>query len=212
MKNVYDILLNFKKNPYEFYEWNIDDDIKHIKKIPSFKVDNNSLYEIMNYDVVFSSDFLEKIKDKTEVFYNRQVKRLEYSCIFFNEELALAIVTNEKGMVIGKSKLLFDESDDVIVSGCDLDNYKPNYNVIKKTSQDLKYTRKESKEIMILNKYLDNIYEKKEKDELKYMYLECFDKEEDDILKAYSKLKQHITNADFNIINKLKSLIKVLKK
>jgi len=212
MKNVYDILLNFKKSPYEFYEWNTDDDIKHVKKIPSFKVDNNTLYEIMNYDVVFSSDFLEKVKDKTEIFYNRQIKRLEYSCIFFNEELALAIVTNEKGMVIGKSKLLFDESDDVVVSGCNAEVYKPNYNVIKKTLEDLKYTRKESKEIMILNKYLDNIYEKKEKDELKYMYLECFDKEEDDILKAYSKLKQHITNADFNIINKLKSLIKVLKK
>ncbi len=212
MKNVYDILLNFKRKPYEFYEWDTNDDIKHIKKIPSFKVDNNTLYEIMNYDVVFSSGFLEKIKNKTEIFYNRQIKKLEYACIFFNEEISLAIVTNEKGIVMGKSKLLFDESDDVVVSGCNVETYSPKYNVIEKSFQDLKYTRKESKEIMILNKYLDSIYDKKGKDELKYMFLECFNKEEDDILKAYSKLKQHITNADFTIINKLKSLIKVLKK
>ena len=37
MKNVYDILVNFKKRAYEFYEWNKEDDIEHIKVIPSFK-------------------------------------------------------------------------------------------------------------------------------------------------------------------------------
>ena len=33
MKEVYDLLLNFKKIAYEFYEWNNDDEIINIKKI-----------------------------------------------------------------------------------------------------------------------------------------------------------------------------------
>ena len=33
MKNIYYILVNFKKIPYEFYEWNKEDDVKKKKKI-----------------------------------------------------------------------------------------------------------------------------------------------------------------------------------
>ena len=31
MNYIYDILLNFKKEFFEFYEWNLNDDIIHIK-------------------------------------------------------------------------------------------------------------------------------------------------------------------------------------
>ena len=33
MKNIYDILVNFKKIPYEFYEWNKEDDERGCRKI-----------------------------------------------------------------------------------------------------------------------------------------------------------------------------------
>ena len=46
MKNIYDILVNFKKIPYEFYEWNKEDDVKHVKKMPSIKVSDSALYDI----------------------------------------------------------------------------------------------------------------------------------------------------------------------
>lgn len=212
MKNVYDILVNFKKNPYEFYEWEASDSINHIKKIPSFKVDDVTIYEVMNYDINVSHEFLEIVKDNTEVFYNRAIKKIEYACVIFNDEFSLAIIFDETGRVTGKSKLLFDESDDVVSSGKNLDVYKLDYNVLDKTKVNLKFTRKENKIVTLLKRYLDNIYESKRYDELKYIYFECFNKEENDLFKAYSKLKHSISEADFNVINKLKTLIKVLKK
>ena len=40
MNYIYDLLLNFNENIYEFYDWNKTDNIKHIKKIPIFKIDS----------------------------------------------------------------------------------------------------------------------------------------------------------------------------
>lgn len=212
MKNVYDILVNFKKSPYEFYEWNTDDDIKHIKKICSIKVSDDTIKDIIENDCFVSKKFLEQIKCKTEFFYNRMVKIIEYACVIFNDDLALAIILDKNGYIIGKSKLLFDESDDVILNGKDLSVSTIKYNIIKKTDNNLKYTRNENKMISLINKYLEKIYKQEEKEELKYVYFECYNKTEEDIKKIYDKLKESISSADFNIINRLKTIIKVLKK
>ena len=212
MKNVYDILVNFKTVPYEFYEWNTYDDIKHIKKICSIKVSDDTIKDIIENDCFVSKKFLEQIRCKTEVFYNRMVKIIEYACVIFNDDLALAIILDKNGYIIGKSKLLFDESDDVILNGKDLSVSTIKYNIIKKTDNNLKYTRNENKMISLINKYLEKIYKQEEKEELKYVYFECYNKTEEDIKKIYDKLKESISSADFNIINRLKTLIKVLKK
>lgn len=212
MKNVYDILVNFKNKPYEFYEWEQKDSINHIKKIPSFKVNDQVMYEFMNYDVCISKEFLQEICDKTEVFYNRTIKTLPYACIFFNDECSIAVAFDETGKTIGKSKLLFDESDEVVEKGRELPYLNILYNVTSKQTGNNKFTRKENKVILLLTKYLDKIYETKKNDEIKYLYFECFDKEEDNVLNAYERLKQSIINANFKVINKLKTMIKVLKK
>lgn len=212
MKNVYDILVNFKKIPYEFYEWDKNDDIKHIKKIPSYKVDDLTLYDFINNEIIVSKEFLENIKERTEFFYNRTIKKVNYACIVFNEEVSLAVLFNETGEILGRSKLLFDEEEDVISSGKNLDVYEIKYNVIKIIKRNFDFTRNESKIILLLLKYLDKIYESNKMDELMYIYFECFNEKENDLKKAYIKLRQNIENSNFEVINKLKSLIKVLKK
>ena len=40
MNYIYDIVLNFNKEYYSFYEWNRKDNIINVKKIPLFLVDN----------------------------------------------------------------------------------------------------------------------------------------------------------------------------
>ena len=72
MKNIYDILVNFKKIPYEFYEWNKEDDVKHVKKMPSIKVSDSTLYDIFYNDAVVSKNFLDQIKDKTEILTGKR--------------------------------------------------------------------------------------------------------------------------------------------
>ena len=137
---------------------------------------------------------------------------MPYSCIVFNDETSLALMFDETGKVIGKSKLLFDESDDVVLSGANLKKYKIEYNVLNKNDNNLKFTRKENKVVMLLLKYLEKTYEENKNDELKYMYFECFNEEESDLFNAYRKLKESVENANFSVIDKLKSLVKVLKK
>lgn len=212
MKSVYDILVNFKKRAYEFYEWNKNDDIEHIKIIPSFKVSDQCLLDFMTSKVSVSDDFLNQISGKSEIFCNHLIKVIDYACVIFNDEACLAVEFNKQGEVIGKSKLLFDEADDIISSGADILETQIQYKIDKKEVLDGNYTRKELNIIRILDKYLDVIFNKAEKDEIKYIYFECFDQNEEDIKKAYHKLKQHVNCADLNVINKLKLLIKVLKK
>lgn len=212
MKNICDILVNFKKNAYEFYEWNYDDNIKHIKKIPSFKVDDNTLLDFINYNIIIDKAFLALIEDKTELYQNKGISKLKYSFILFNNEIALAFVLDDNGMVIGKSKLLFDESDDIVINNnsCDLDNIK--YKKINKNNYNKKLTRKENNEILLIIKYIDKIYKENKKEELNYLYFECFNKKINNYNESYKVLKNNILNGNKEIIHKLKTLIKVIKK
>jgi len=209
MKNIYDILVNFKKIPYEFYEWNKEDDVKHVKKMPSIKVSDSTLYDIFYNDAVVSKNFLDQIKDKTEIFFGRTVKKVKYACVIYNDDVALSILLNDNGEIIGKSKLLFDEEEDVLKE--DVPVKEIDYNIIKKSKKISGLTRREAKIVLLLSKYLDKIYENKKNDEIKYMYFECFNKVEEDNEKAYKNLKNEVLKANLNVIETLKTLIKVLK-
>ena len=212
MKNVYDILVNFKKRAYEFYEWNKEDDIEHIKVIPSFKVSSKCLYDFINYRVKVDEVFLNQIYGKSETFNNHLIKTIDYACILHNDDVCLAVEINSDGNLIGKSRLLFDEEEDVISQSSNLDETTLSYIIEDKTIIDKKYTRKELNTVSILERYLDNLYNKKEEDEIKYMYFECFDLMEEDIKKAYDNLKISVKEANLVVIERLRTLIKVLKK
>lgn len=209
MKNIYDILVNFKKIPYEFYDWNKEDDVKHVKKMPSIKVSDSALYDIFYNEVKISKNFLDQIKDKTEIFFGRTVKKVKYACVIYNDDVALSILLNDNGEIIGKSKLLFDEEEDVLKD--DVPSKEIDYEVIKKPKKINGLTRREAKIILLLSKYLDKIHESKKNDEIKYMYFECFNKVEEDNEKAYENLKNEVLKANLNVIETLKTLIKVLK-
>ena len=62
MNFIYDILLNFNKNFYEFYDWNREDHIDHIKKIPVFKIPSSDMEMIRMQNIQVSNEFLEKIE------------------------------------------------------------------------------------------------------------------------------------------------------
>ena len=59
---IYDILVNFsKKEPYDFYEWNKDDEVINIKKIKLVRVTTKTLKELLEYESNIEKDFLLKI-------------------------------------------------------------------------------------------------------------------------------------------------------
>ena len=208
MQKIYDILLNYKKNPYEFYEWNKTDNIDHIKSILCFKIKDDSLYDLINNDAKIDVNFLKIIKDKTELFGGKLVKNIEYACIFYSREVACAFEFYKYGRIKNRSYLLFDEEEDIILSG-KLDKIVDiKYEIIKKYDYNDCITRNEAKKISQVTKYMDNI---KSKDEIKYIYFECFNEEEKDSSIAIKKLKEKIKNLDNNIIDKLTKVINIKK-
>ena len=73
MNYIYDILLNFNKKIYDIYEWEKNDIITHIRKIPLFIVEKKQLLEIVNNEVIFNQEKLKKIENKTEIFTKNNV-------------------------------------------------------------------------------------------------------------------------------------------
>lgn len=211
MINAYDILVNFKKNAYEFYEWEKDDDIKHIKKIPVFKVSNEVMIDFLYNDINVNTQFLDNILNKTEIYINRKTQIINYACVLYCNETCLAFVFDSCGNIIGRSKLLFDEADEIIFKG---ERQKINdikYSIISSLYKMDFLTRNERKNIGILLNYINNKYKNKKYDELKYIYFECFNKYVHDNQIMYLKLKSVIENGDLKIIDKMNQIIKLLK-
>ena len=212
MKKTYDILVNYQKIAYEFYDWNKTDDVKHIKVIPTFKVSDKCLQDFYNYDLKVDRTFLDMIKDKTEIFIKGLTVKEPYACVLFSSYSALSFKFDKQGNVIGKSNLLFDEADDIITTFYSLEETKINYKVTNMEKLNSFYTRYESKMIDDLINYLKQIQKNSNDYETKYIYFECFNKEIDSSKKAYEKLFNSVNKLDFKVIEKLKNLMKVLKK
>ena len=90
MVYVYDILANFNEKMIDFYDWDKNDQIRHIRKMPIFKVSSKVIMDIMFNKVKINSEIINLIKDKTEVFNLRSVNTLPFVCTFVSAETAVA--------------------------------------------------------------------------------------------------------------------------
>lgn len=209
MNYIYDILVNFKDKLYDFYDWNVNDDITHIRKIPLFKINTKNLSDIKKNKVKVEKEWLDKIKEKTEVFANRNVSMLDYACLFSDGMEVLAITFKSNGESLYKSKLLLDEDYEVIEVCERISESNINYEIIKKEEKDEFKTRKEmeidgyiKEQIRILN-YDENI------DKLKYIYYECFNKKINDKKKMLNDINLELNNNWNNIAFKLYNFFKL---
>lgn len=211
MINAYDILVNFKKSAYEFYEWEKDDDIKHVKKIPIFKVSSDVIIDFLYKDITVNNDFLNNILNKTEIYNNRKIQMISYACLLYCNDICLALIFDSNGNVIGRSKLLFDEEDEIIFKGEKQKNEEIKYSITSALYKIDFFTRNERKSVNILSRYINEKYKNKKYDELKYVYLECFNNDIQNTEIMYLKLKSSIEKGNFKIIEKMNQIIKLLK-
>ena len=135
MNYIYDILLNFKEDLYDFFDWNYSDDIEHIRKIPVFRIDCHSFKQIKENIVKFDLDFLNKLLNKTEVFDHKKVKQVEYAFLLSNGLEVLAFKCDDKGISKYISKLLIDEDTEVIEVCERLSEEKINYKTLSTLSK-----------------------------------------------------------------------------
>lgn len=210
MNYIYDITLNFNSNLYDFYEWNVKDNIDFILKIPIFKIDKET-FENIKYNVVtVSNDFLLKIKNKTETYSPNILKIIKYSAIFVTDEECVAIKFDDNGTNYMKSVLSLDEEEDVFELS---KSYK--FTIIDYKVNEIKAcinnfcTRNENSISSYLEIAINNIYKKNDYEKLKYIYYEMFDSKSEDINKIYFSLL-NIINSKNNKMYILKDLLNIL--
>ena len=197
MKYIYDIILNYNDNLYDFFEWNTDDSIDYIKRIPIFKVSNNVINDLINNKVMISKEFIDSIKNKTEVYMDNGIGIIEYTSLFCSNDKVIAIEFNYKGILIFKSDLLIDEALDIIECCNKVKTIKLDYKIITETKINL-MTREEIKMIDFVKRELNNI---EDIDKIKYLYYECFNKVENNIIKMNIELEKYMYKNPSKLFN-----------
>ena len=206
MNYTYDVLLNFNQNLYEFYEWNLTDEIYHIRKIPLFRVTTNELYNLTNNDLKIEENFLKLIQNKTEVFDKKSIKNLKYAALFSDGDKVLAIKFNKNGLVSGRSSLLIDEEEEISDIVFDQKFLNFNYKILKENKLNQFKTRKEQEIDMFIQ---EKISKETDDNKLKYLYFDCFGKIENNKEKIIKQLKNY-NNSEislkiynfFNLLNR----------
>lgn len=183
MRFIYDIVVNYENNFFEFYEWEKEDNIINIKKMPLFLV-NNETYKIIKYEsVTINSAFVDKIRDKT--FAYNKIK-IGPSCLITNGMEVIGILCNDKGEVIKKSSLLIDEEDEILEEASDIDIYDIDIIKRKKINRN-NINRREAEKREFLINYINS---ENNNSNLKYLYYDYFEKENEDI----SLIKKELIN------------------
>lgn len=194
MNYVYDILLNFQKEYYDFFEWNNDDEITHIRKIPLFKISNSDFKSLKSGNIRINKNFMHKIYNKTQKFKKSKTKNINYAFLVSNGKEILGIKLNKNGLNTYKSSLLLDEEEEINDIAQNLNKSIIEYQIISDFFNNDYQTRKEKKIKQLIIEKLNHLFKNKDNDKLKYLYLEYFNKPENNINIIYSKLKKEIEN------------------
>lgn len=185
MNFIYDIVLNFNKDYYDFFEWNKKDNIISIKKIPLLLVDSNT-FKMMKYDkVTVKNEFIDSIKGKT--FTYSRVK-IGPSCLITNGREVIGVLFNDDGALIKRSSLLLDEEEEVLDEIMNAESTSIEIVKCQKGKvNDISRIKREKKDFLI--KYIN-----KEKNDinLKYLYYDYFEEESDDITSIKNLLIKEI--------------------
>lgn len=207
MNYIYDIMLNFNKEYFEFFQWRKGDRIINVKKIPVFRVNDVDLYNFKYNNIVVDSSFLEKIYNLT-LFYNK-TDNSKYVCLVSNGSETIGLLFNKDGKLIKRSSLIFDEEEEVNEEVVNSEILKINYIQNEKLLIEF-ITRGEKEKRNYLFKFINNLDCDKDFSVLQYIYYDYFEIEEFNV----KKIKKEILN-ELNVsgnVNKLFKLVEVLRK
>lgn len=208
MTYVYDLILNFNNEIYEFYEWKKDDNIHHIKRINLIRVSSKNYNEIMNNKVKFDDTLLLSIFNRCEYFENRNVNTLPYALLVTDNYRVVALLLDNDGYISKYSSLLLDEEEDILDISERLPETKIEYKIVQKLKNDTIHTRGEKNILRYIKKDLNKCYKENNLSKLKYLYYEYFNKQSDDIKEIYERLTNELTNQlndkHYNLYNLIK--------
>lgn len=172
MDYVYDIVLNFQNNYYEFYEWKSSDKIINVKKVPIYKISTKDYLNIKEHSITIDKISLPK---QSKLF------------LVTNGFEIMGLLINNKGQIIKKSSLIFEESDDILSDIEDIKSINIKYQIDNFHKQQL-MSRANEEKMQYIGNCLKNIDKQKDEYFLKYLYYDIYDAKEDDIDKIYQDL------------------------
>lgn len=204
MDYYYDVLLNFQESYSMFYEWDSEDIIEYVKKIPLFHVDAKVIIDLICKKIKIEKEFLNNIENKTKLKGNNILK---YACIFSDGKNSIALEFNEEGMSLNKSSLILEDELNINEFMYNIPLQKIEYQIIS-DDQINNETRQELKIKKILKLEINSIYNKKEYSKLKYIYLEWFSNILPNIDEMYQnmllKLESKLTEKEYHIYELIK--------
>ena len=180
MNYIYDITLNFNNNLFNFYEWENEDNVEVYLKIPVFKVEEDVIKDFIISTFLVEKTFLNMIFNKTEMYGKNNVKYNKYSCVFTSNDKVIAVLFNEKGESIKKSYLSIDEENEVLDYSKYLKYSLVDYKIKEKKTINNFMTRNEKITKNKLKTVINNMFENKEFDKLKYIFYEVYNEKNED--------------------------------
>ena len=204
MTYIYDIFLNYNDLVYEVFEWDKEDKISHIRKIPLIIINSLDLYNLINKKVIINSVFLTKIYRKTEIFNKNNTCYLDYSFLATDKNEVIAFKIDKNGLIKQYSKLLVEEEIDVLDYSESLSYQMIEYKIIASKELDCFKTRNENKIKKFIYEEIKKI--ENDSDKLKFLYLECFGKIKNKNLLniIYQQLEKNWENVYIKIYDFLK--------
>ncbi len=208
MNYIYDITINLNKNSlYEFYEWREEDVPEFILKIPLYRVDKDTFFDLKYNNVIVTKDFLLKIFDKTEVYTPNAINLIRYCALFSYDESVVAIEFDSDGNSYMKSNLSIEEEIEVIECARLLKYTILDYKIKSKNVIEYKFiTRKELENKDFALDKINKMYKNNEIMKLKYIFFEIYNEKLDDFEKIYSKLI-NIINCNDSKLDKLNEIL-----
>jgi len=201
MNYIYDIVLNFQKNYYNFFEWNRTDNIKNIYKISLYHIKDEDIYNLKNNKIKVSENFISKIKEENP-------KHKKIICLVSNGKISIGLLFDKDGNLQKRSSLIFEEETEVNALARTLPLTKIEYLTnIDINPSNLIRIEIEKKEI--LKDYITNLTDTAT---LKYLYYEYFNEECNEISKIKFKLLQELEKEWNNKKNNLYKIISLLIK
>ena len=196
MDYIYDIVLNFQNNYYDFFEWRSIDKVINVKKIPIYIISNEDYLNLKYNDVIIDNQIFPK---PTKMF------------LVTNGTEVMGLLLDNEGKVLKRSSLLFDESDEVLENKNELKSlaivYKKN-----KNNPHTSHSRITIDKIKFLEQYFSNININEDEYLLKYIYFDIYNKEEGNLDIIYQELKNLMEENIDKIYNSIKKVSIELKK
>ena len=204
MNYIYDIVLNFNKELYEFFEWKDDDNLINIRKIPLIKINDDDFVSLLYNKIKIEKLVLDTFKKKFSL-YSEEING-NVICIVTNGQRAMGVMFDQLGNLIGRSAMLLDEEEEVLEESENLEETKLLYEINKTQQVNIKLSREEIEKKQYIENFLNAIDDIKI---LKYIYFDYFDREaeKEDIKKI---LLMELEKKWDNNLNRLYTLTQTL--